>query len=90
MPYQKPRPDHPWKTNKPYSSVELKTVKKVPQKKKPVRVFLTEIVESWENVEVVTTAYGREGRFNLNELSEEKVAAWITGILRRNYGQEKI
>ena len=78
MPYQKPRADHPWKTNKSF----MEDTKKI----KPVKTFLVEIIESWEKVDIITNAYGREGRFNLNELSEKKKAAWLAGVLRRNYG----
>ena len=86
MPYQKPRADHPWKTNKSFYSVKLKTVVEKKKRIKPVKLFLREIIDSWDNVDIVTTAYGREGRFNLNELTDKKIAAWLSGLLRRNYG----
>ena len=85
MPYQKPKPDHPWRTNKSYLSVELKSIKKEKKKIKSVKLFLEEILESWDDVNIITSAYGREGRFNLSELSDQKVAAWLSGLLRRNY-----
>lgn len=84
--YQVPRKDHPWRRyrNRPDDDgTELKD--DTPSNIKPVKKFLTEIVESWESVEIITSAYGREGRFNLNELSQKKIAAWIVGVLKRNY-----
>lgn len=90
MGYQVPKADHPWRRYKDRfddKGDELEKLKQKEKKVKPVKKFLSEIVESWESVEVVTNVYGREGRFNLTELPQEKIAAWIAGMLKRNYGK---
>lgn len=82
MPWQKPKANHPWRRYKDKKIVLEKENKGI----KPVRLFLTEIVESWNRVEIITSAYGKEDRFKLTDLPQRKVAAWLAGILRRNYG----
>lgn len=81
-PYQKPRADHPWKTGiRPgYKPTEEK------KNIKPFKVFIREISMSWETMEVVTFAFGKEDRYKLNELPQSKQASWLAGIIKRNYG----
>ena len=83
MGYQVPKANHPWRqyANRPRTEGEE-------EKKhlKPVRVFLTEIVESWDDVKIVTSSYNQEGEYKLGELSQTKIAAWLAGVLKRNYG----
>ncbi len=81
MGHQIPKANHPWRQ---YPN-KLRGEKKE-RKSKPLRKFLREVVVSWENVEITTSTYSGEGRYNLTELSDKKVAAWLMGILRRNYG----
>ena len=79
--WQKPKEDHPWKR-------AFKPVEEIEEKKKNVksmRIFIQEISESWDTIEIITTAYGREDRFRLEELPQSKQAAWLAGILKRNY-----
>lgn len=82
MGYQVPKSNHPWRqyADKP-NEAEVKPLKKM----RPVKDFLGEMVESWEHVEIVTTAFGKYGRFHLTELSSMKQAAWISGLLRKMY-----
>ena len=82
MAYQKPKADHPWKTGHMRDESKVKVEKK---SVKPLRIFIQEISESWDDVRVVTSAYSTYGEFKLGELSEEKQAAWLAGILRRHY-----
>lgn len=84
MPFQVPKKDHPWRRYKDRKTPSFETEK---GKVKPIRVFLREIVEAWDRVEVYTSAFGRDDRFKLTELPQQKIAAWLSGILRRNYGQ---
>ena len=86
MPYQKPVAAHPWRQYKD-RKLDRSSEPNDPNIK-PVKMFLTEIVESWECVSVNTYAYGKEGVFKLSELPQRKIAAWLAGILKRNYGQE--
>ena len=81
MGYQIPKKDHPWRQ---YSNRKYKKTKE--KKIKPVSVFVKEMAESWETLEVYTYAHGKEGKFNINELPQTKQAAWFAGILKRNYG----
>lgn len=83
--YQVPKADHPWRqyANRPRANGEVEEKEHL----KPVRVFLTEIVENWEEVKVVTSVYNQEGEYKLMELPQTKIAAWLAGVLKRNYGQ---
>lgn len=85
MGYQVPKANHPWRQ---YPNRDLNTKKGRPKKRniKSVQVFICEIAESWGTIEVVTTAYGKEGRFTLKELPQTKQAAWLAGLLKKNYG----
>ena len=84
MAYQKPKATHPWK--RPYkANLTKEAMAPVKNKSKPLRTFLFEVVESWEEVEVFTTAYGANQHYKLKELPQAKQAAWLAGILRRNY-----
>lgn len=80
MTHQIPKASHPWRqyANRPRGKKQKKTAK-------PLRRFLREVVVSWDNVEITTSSYTGVGRYNLTELSDKKVAAWLMGILRRNY-----
>lgn len=82
MGYQVPKKDHPWRKgwDKP---VEIKKDKAI---KKPVKVFVSEFVETWEEIEVITTSYQKYGRFKLAELPKRQQAAWLAGMLKRCYG----
>lgn len=84
MGYQKPKPDHPWKKGFTRDTVPEKEDKN----KKTVKLLVRELVESWDTIEVFTYSYGREGKYILNQLPQSKQAAWLVGLLKRNY--EKI
>jgi hypothetical protein len=82
----RPSANHPWKSSfKDRPPVE-KEIKDKAFTGKKVKFFIQEISESWDGVEIITTAFGREGKFHLSELSESKQAAWLAGLLRKNYG----
>lgn len=83
--WQKPKSDHPWRNYKNRTNGTDET--KEEKHQKSVRVLIQEFAGSWENIKVVTTAYGREGEFLLSELPQSKQAAWLAGLLKRNYGQ---
>ena len=85
MAYQIPKKDHPWRQ---YNNREYKVVEEEQDKhKKSVKIFVREISQSWDTIEVFTYAYGREGKFTLSELSNSKQAAWLVGLLKRSYEQ---
>jgi len=82
MAYQKPKKDHPWKTGVMKDTIPRKVLEK---KIKPVKILVKEISISWDTIEVYTFAYGREGKFFLTELPQSKQAAWLAGLLKKNY-----
>ena len=83
MPYQKPKTDHPWRQYK--DRAPNQDAEPPESEKKPVRLFLSEIVEAWDVVTINTYAYGKEGVFKLTELPQRKIAAWLAGVLKRHY-----
>ena len=85
MPWQKPKADHPWRKSYKSTLKEATDEEKKEKVIKPVKIFLTEIVKSWNKVEVITTIYGKEDRYKLSELPQRKIAAWLAGLLRRQY-----
>lgn len=94
MPQQTPKATHPWRNwVGPSNMARVKKEEGEREEEKTkglksVKVFLGEIVESWETVEISTYCYGREGRYKLTELPQGKIAAWLSGMLRRNYYTE--
>lgn len=80
MAYQKPKANHPWKTGIMPGYVPHKE-----KKVKPVRKLVSELVSSWDRIEVLTYYSSREGKFLLNDLPQSKQAAWLAGLLKRNY-----
>lgn len=80
-----PKKDHPWRNykNNPRPQANGQTEPKVPIKK--LRIFLTEIVESWERMEIeVERGGGIEKRY-LAEISDAKVAAWLANFIKSSY-----
>lgn len=84
MAYQVPSSNHPWRRYKDKLNQKQKGKKEV-FKGKTVKVFIKEIAESWDEVEIITFAYGREGRYSLSELPQEKQAGWLIGIVKKLY-----
>lgn len=83
MGYQVPKADHPWRQYK-----DRKYTKRTPssdKNKKSVKIFVREIASSWENIEIYTYSYGKEGKFSLEELPYQKQAAWLAGMLKKAY-----
>lgn len=79
MAYQVPKENHPWRRYQNKAEpVATHTVHV-----KPIRVLVTEIIESWEKIEVNSEAYGRQDKFNLVDLPQRKQAEWIINLLRR-------
>ena len=67
------------------SSPEKEAEREREKQARPVKSLLKDLIANWENIEVYTYAYGRADRYKLTELSEFKVAAWLAGVLKRNY-----
>lgn len=85
--YQVPKKDHPWRRYKDRRKKELAVeAKNEKPEHKTVQILLTEIVTNWNDVEITTSFSGGSGRYTLNELPQVKQAAYIAGMLKRNYG----
>lgn len=76
----KPSDTHPWRQYK--DRFQKKESKKT---FKPLKPYLSELVESWEEVEVISMARGNEKRMTLGSMPNEKQAAWLIGLLRKMY-----
>ena len=85
MPQYTPKENHPWRNygNRPKVKTNGHTEPKVAIKK--LRLFLTEIVESWETMEIeVEHGGGIEKRY-LGEIPDSKVAAWLANLIKSSY-----
>ena len=87
-----PKSNHPWrnyankiKENQPTQDDRLV--------RKPLQVFLTELVESWGRTDISVKYRGKFDRYYLLELPDYLVANWLNHILRNyrnNYIQEDL
>ena len=79
--WQKPKKNHPWRqyANKRVAKEEeeINIIS--------VREYLTELLENWEKIEVTSIGSKGDRTYPLTGLSQRKVAAYISGVLRRNY-----
>lgn len=76
----KPGPNHPWRQ---YRSTKVITEC---EGKVHVKMFLKTLVESWDTYEIITThQFEGSNRHKLTTLPQKKIAAWLAGVLRRNY-----
>lgn len=89
MAHQTPSSNHPWRRYKDKINEKQTVRKKEIFKGKTVKIFVKEIVDSWDEVEIITVAYGREGRFTLSELPQEKQANWLIGIIKKLYQSQE-
>lgn len=83
MAYQKPKKNHPWRQ---WQGKKPNPKKQEDKSMKPVYLFLKEIVQSWDTVEISTYAWGRNNKYKLGELPSRTIAVWLANLLRRNYG----
>ena len=100
MPYQLPKKNHPWRTwqgprrldkglgPKKLSKKDLEKFleKEREENLRTVKSFLADLISGWDKVEIYTDAYGKTGKYYLKELTQFKIAAWLAGVLKRNYG----
>lgn len=82
--WQKPKEGHPWRQ---YSDRKVDVEVEVEIDIITVKEYLQALLDNWDSTEV--TFFGARGDrgFTLNALSQKKVAAYICGVLRRNYMQ---
>ena len=87
MAWQKPKKDHPWRQYQVWFDKKV-APKRTTEKKKRVRAVkavMVEIIDNWDTITIYTTAFGRTDKYSLKELPQEKIAAWLCGLLRRAY-----
>ena len=83
MAFQTPKSDHPWRNYKDKKPARGKAA--VEKNVRPVYKVVRELVESWETIEIITFANGRDGKHLLNDLPQTRQAAWLASLLKRNY-----
>jgi hypothetical protein len=88
--YQKPKANHPWRQYRDKIltiDVEI-DIERVPLKTViPLREFLSDMVNNWENYTVtLNVSFEGTNQHQLKTLPANKQAAWLSGILRREYG----
>jgi hypothetical protein len=81
--WQKPKADHPWRQ---YNN------KRKPAKDRgdiiPLKEYLESLVENWDKMEVTTFGDMGNRTYTLKTASQKKAAAYICGVLKRNYVQK--
>lgn len=83
MGYQKPKKDHPWRQ---YANKNTTVTKEDIKDVIPLRIFLSNLVEHWEEYEITTTReFEGNYRHKISTLPQKKGAAWLAGIIRRTY-----
>lgn len=80
MAFQVPSKDHPWRQ---YAN-RTKDVKE--QKRlKSVKTFICEIAESYTKIEIYSRVRGKEDKFLLEDLPQNRQASWLVGMLKKYY-----
>lgn len=82
MAYQVPKANHPWRQ---YQKTAAEKEAREEKTGKPLRVVIAELSQSWDNIEVNTGLYGREGRYSLTDMPQSKQAMWLISFIRRNF-----
>ena len=80
--WQKPKEDHPWRQ---YSS---KIKKEEPSDIIPLKEYLRDLADNFDKIEITTFTELGDRRHTLSTLSQRKAAAYICGVLKRNYVQK--
>ena len=86
-----PSSNHPWRKYanrlKTSSTEEDKPPRQIHRK---LKIVLSEIIENWDTIEIEVYNTGGAGRRYLSEISDDKIAGFIIGLLspyRRVGGQ---
>jgi hypothetical protein len=80
MAYQVPSKNHPWRQ---YANRREDTQEE--RKLKSVKTFICEIAEAYTTIEIYSNAYGKDDKFYLEDLPQNKQASWIVGMLKKYY-----
>lgn len=82
----KPKANHPWR-NYANKIKDKQPAQDTRLSRKPLQVFLTELVESWGRTDIATKYRGKFDRYYLLELPDHIVASWLNHLLRNCYSQ---
>lgn len=77
-----PKPDHPWGFKARHNIPTTQNGDSRPSIK-PLQIFLTELTENWNSVEVNMRYRGRYDRFILIDLPDHVIADWFIQMLRK-------
>lgn len=81
--WQKPKENHPWRQ---YENRKVNQVEE-PRDVVGIKDFLKGVVDNWDKVEVVSFTAMGDRTYTLSQVSQKKAAAYICGVLKRNYIQ---
>ena len=81
--WQKPKDSHPWRQYKDKKVEEPDRTDIV-----PLREFLKDIVDNYDTIEITTFGDMGNRTYTLATASQKKAAAYIVGVLKRNYVQK--
>lgn len=82
--YQKPKEGHPWRQ---YDKTQNRPEPKTREDIIPLKDCLVQIVENWDRVEVTYMSSMGDRTYTLSQLPQKKAAAYLCGLLKRNYVQ---
>lgn len=81
--WQKPKANHPWRQYQNKKKPDVDRVDII-----PLRDYLQEVVDNWDKVEITTFGDLGDRTYTLSAASQKKAAAYICGVLKRNYVQK--
>lgn len=80
--WQKPKANHPWRQYKD------KKTSKDRNDIIPLKEYLESLIDNWDRMEVTTFGDIGDRTYTLKTSSQKKAAAYIIGVLKRNYVQK--
>lgn len=81
--WQKPKSEHPWRQYKDRIKPDVDREDIVPLKE-----YLEGLLMNWDKMEITTFGDIGDRTYTLRTASQKKAAAYIVGVLKRNYVQK--
>lgn len=81
--WQKPKSEHPWRQYKDRIKPDTDREDIIPLKE-----YLESLVQNWDRMEITTFGDIGDRTYTLRTASQKKAAAYIVGVLKRNYVQK--
>lgn len=78
-----PSHSHPWRQ---YKNRVREGEEEVPVNSEPVHIFLSQILSNWENIEVYEEKKWTVSKRPISDLPAKRQVAWVTTLLKRQYG----